>query len=272
MNKTSTLLLITMLLAQCSYAGQPVGEKPSETETVDPLAGMLEVPAGLVLFGATEEEFKLLMERRTVNFPGMEERMRKRFIIPPKSVELPAFKMDQFEVTNEEFREFVVEAGYRPKNRSDYLKHWTSATEFPVWAGNFPVTWVSQKDAEAFCSWRGKRLPTEEEWEKAARGKAGGQFPWGDVPPTDESANFSSGTLEPVGNRRNDQSPYGIYDMAGNASELTASLTPGTRESRVVVKGGCYKAGPSEMTTFFRHSVSGVEQRAEHIGFRCVAD
>jgi formylglycine-generating enzyme required for sulfatase activity len=233
---------------------------------------MQEVPSGLFLFGTTEEEFKLLMARRTVNFPGMEERMRKIFVIPPKPVELPTFWMDRFEVTNEDFREFVVAVGYRPENRSNYLEHWTSATEYPDWAGSFPVTWVSQMDAKAFCSWRGKRLPTEEEWEKAARGEAGGRFPWGDVRPTDETANFSTDALEPVGNRPSDCSPYGIYDLAGNASEFTASFTAGVRVSKVVVKGGCYKAGPSEMATFFRRSIQGVERRAEHIGFRCVAD
>jgi len=261
-----------MLLAQCSHGEKSVSEKVSTTETENHLSEMIEVPASVFVFGTTEEEFKLLMSRRTVNFPGMEERMRKVFVIPPKSVALLTFRMDPFEVTNEEFREFVVEVGYRPEDRSNFLKHWTSATEYPDWAGSFPVTWVSQEDAEAFCSWRGKRLPTEEEWEKAARGEAGGRFPWGDVPPTGETANFSTDTLEPVGNRPIDCSPYGIYDLAGNASELTASLIPGTRGSSVIVKGGCYKAGPSEMATFFRRSVRGADQRTEHISFRCVAD
>jgi formylglycine-generating enzyme required for sulfatase activity len=233
---------------------------------------MAKVPAGLFIYGTTEETFKQLISTRSVNFPGMEESLRKMFEIPQKTLTLSGFYMDSFEVTNEDFREFVIATGYRPEDDSNYLKHWKGATEFPAWAATFPVVWVSQKDAEAFCVWKGKRLPTEEEWEKAARGESGLTFPWGDVPPTRETANFLSDAWEPIGNRPEDCSPYDIYDMGGNVSELTASTIAGRRGPRAVVRGGCFKAGSTEMVTFYRRSNRGLSHRSEHVGFRCVCD
>jgi formylglycine-generating enzyme required for sulfatase activity len=256
MKVSKILLAVALLLSQCNSANNPPKEAlaPKASEKT------------------SEDEFTRIIGKRTINFPGMQESLRKMFQIPPQSLHLPLFYMDQFEVTNEEFQEFVVAAGYRPKNLSQFLKHWKSATEFPDWAASFPVVWVSQKDAEAYCSWKGKRLPTEEEWEKAARGDSGLRFPWGDVSPTGETANFLSDASEPVGNRTGDCSPYGIFDLAGNVSELTSSAISGKSGPKTVVRGGCYKAGPSEMVTFQRRTNRGPDARAEHVGFRCVAD
>jgi formylglycine-generating enzyme required for sulfatase activity len=233
---------------------------------------MVEVSEGLFVYGTTEQQFKQIISTRTMNFPGMEERLRKAFEIPEKTLSLPGFFMDSFEVTNEDFRDFVVETGYRPEKTSDYLKHWKNATEFPSWAATFPVVWVSQQDAQAFCAWKGKRLPTEQEWEKAARGDSGFTFPWGDVRPTRDTANFLTGEVEPIGNRPDDCSPFGIYDMAGNVSELTSSVVRGRFGPRVVVRGGCYKAASTEMVTFYRRTNRGPNDRSEHVGFRCAAD
>jgi len=268
MKISGTVLIITLLLSQCSSAGKTFQEGDQDALKAD----LVPVPSGLFVYGTTEEEFQQLIATRTINFPGMEERLRKTFEIPPRSINVPLFHMDRFEVTNEQFHQFVVATGYRPKDLSDYLKHWKSATQFPDWAAGFPVVWVSQKDAEAYCSWRGQRLPTEVEWEKAARGTAGARFPWGDVSPTVETANFSTEKLEPVGNRPEDCSPYGIYDLAGNASELTSSTISGRFGPKVVIRGGCYTCGVSETATFYRRSLSDANDREDYVGFRCVAD
>jgi len=259
------------LAPQCNSAGIASEEESEEYEAADRIAGMEKVPAGLFVYGATEEEFSLIVGRRTINFPGMEERLREFFVIPPQSLNLPLFYMDQFEVTNQDFREFIVATGHQPTDRSNYLKHWKSADEFPDWAASFPVVWVSQQDAEAYCSWRGKRLPTEQEWEKAARGFSGKRFPWGDTAPAGE-ANVATDKLEPAGNRPEDLSPFGIYDLAGNVSELTSSAIEGRFGPKPIVRGGCFKSGRSGAASFYRRSNEGPDDRAEHIGFRCVAD
>lgn len=271
MRVSRVLLAVSLLASQCNSAGIASEEEAGRYEGTDRIAGMEEVPAGLFVYGTSEEEFSLLIGKRTVNFPGMEERLRKIFEIPPQTLNLPLFYMDKFEVTNQEFREFVVATGHRPTDRTNFLKHWKSATDFPDWAASFPVVWVSQQDAEAYCSWRGKRLPTEQEWEKAARGLAGARFPWGNTDPSGE-ANVVTDQLEPAGNRPDDVSPFGIYDLAGNVSELTASAIEGRVGPRPIVRGGCFKSGRSEAATFYRRTNKGPDNRAAHIGFRCVAD
>jgi formylglycine-generating enzyme required for sulfatase activity len=269
MNRSSILLVVALLLSQCDSSGNT---DPVVKEAVESREGMLEVPGGLFLYGTSEEKFIKLIRSRRIDFPGMEDWLRKIFVIPEKSLSLPTFRMDTFEVTNREYQEFIKATGYRPEKNSNYLKHWKSPTEFPGWAAAFPVVWVSQKDAEAFCSWRGKRLPTDEEWEKAARGTSGNQFPWGDTSPSRETANYLTGELEPIGNRPEDCSPYEIYDLGGNASELTSSTIEGRGGPMPIVRGGCFKAGSAEMTTFYRRTSQSPDARSEHVGFRCVAD
>jgi formylglycine-generating enzyme required for sulfatase activity len=227
---------------------------------------------GSFLYGATEEDFKRFMATRSLDFPGMEERMRRLFVIPPESLSLPTYYMDTFEVTNREFRDFVRATDYRPQKDRNYLRHWSSPTDHPDWAAEFPVTWVSQTDAMAYCKWRGKRLPTEEEWEKAARGGDGRHFPWGNSLPTREVANYKSKRAEPIGNRPEDQSPYGVYDLAGNVAELTSSREGAPSKAKPVVRGGCYKADSRAMLSYYRQLIRSPDHRAAHIGFRCLAD
>lgn len=269
MSSGGIFLIGALLLANCNG---PEDASPKTSEIEDTKAGMVEIPSGLFIYGTSEEEFERLISTRTINFPGMEERLKKMFKIPEETLSLPTFYMDSFEVTNGEYHEFVVATGYRPEDNSDYLKHWKSTNEFPDWAATFPVVWVSQRDAEAFCAWKGKRLPTEEEWEKAARGVSAGRFPWGDTAPTKETANYLTGQLEPIGNRPGDCSPYNIFDLGGNVSELTSSTLDGRVGPRVIVRGGCFKAASPEMATFYRRSNRSLDDRSEHVGFRCVAD
>ncbi|HRW08336.1 MAG TPA: transporter substrate-binding domain-containing protein [Caldilineaceae bacterium] len=134
---------------------------------------------------------------------------------------LDEFYIDQYEVTNRQYAA-CVQAGRcaLPKlPRSINFANYYGATEF----GNYPVIWVSWQDAADYCAFRGKRLPTEAEWEKAARGPENLLYPWGTTEPTNETNfNYVIGDVSAVGSFAADRSGYGAYDMGGNVREWVA--------------------------------------------------
>lgn len=277
------LFLSALLLVGCGSAEVDPTPTPDAAETqVEPgaiqpvpepdLSGMVEVPAGTFTFGTTEELFQSFANAGTMNFPGMVDNLRQDFVIPPRSVDLPGFFIGQFEVTNEQYLEFVLETGYLPADSNNYLKVWAGTTSFPEWAATFPVVWVSQSDASAYCKWKGGRLPTEEEWEMAARGTDARIFPWGNTRPDRETANASTNQIEPYGNRPEDVSQYNVYDLAANVAELTSTIVRRNGREHVVVRGGSFKTSGREMVTFYRFLNLGKSGRSERIGFRCAAD
>lgn len=132
---------------------------------------------------------------------------------PAHAVTLDAFYLDRTEVTNAAWGECVVAKVCRPK--SDAVR-----TEHPDFNGpSQPVSGVSWDDAAAYCRWRGKRLPREAEFEKAARDTDDRRFAWGNEPPTHDRTVFSSGHPEDVGTHPTGRGPYGHDDLAGNVWE-----------------------------------------------------
>ncbi len=245
--------------------GNKIQAEPMEAD----LSQMIEIPAGEFTFGMEEEHLRHWITAGNVYFDGIEEKYRKELTIPERKVTLDVFFIDRFETTNSEYREFVDATGYQPADATGYLKHWTENGSFPEWAADFPVVWVSAEDARAYCRWKGKRLPTEAEWEKAARGEEGLYYPWGNLHPKRETTNISSKQLEPVGNRPLDVSPYGVYDMGGNVSELTSSRMP---DGRVITKGGSITSISRSCRAYGRGLVRDSGFRSESLGFRCIAD
>ncbi|MBI4194022.1 MAG: SUMF1/EgtB/PvdO family nonheme iron enzyme [Betaproteobacteria bacterium] len=153
---------------------------------------------------------------------------------PAHNVTLPAYSIDRYPVTNAEFVEFLNAAGIRnPQGErlfdvddADARIHrvdgkWTADKGYE----DHPVVEVPWAGARDYCAWRGKRLPTEAEWEKAARGGDGRRYPWGSAPPDRARAQFNAGWNEtaPVTSFPTGKSPYGVEDMAGNAWEWVAS-------------------------------------------------
>jgi len=182
---------------------------------------------------------------------------------------LPAFYMDKYEITTSRYAKFLQETG---RTRPEY---WSQVSQ--VSAGDRPVIGVDWHDADAYCRQYGKRLPTEQEWEKAARGTDGRTYPWGNEEPTSRHANFDkpsasginyySDRLQPVGSYEDGKSPYGIYDLAGNVWEWTSS----DEGSDKVLRGGSW--GPNAKYLRSTYRLGNLPSfRNISIGFRCVQD
>ena len=143
---------------------------------------------------------------------------------PAVKIYLDAFFIDKFEVTNEMYDACVYAVKCRPPMQKGSV---TRNTYFanPVYA-NYPALYVDWKMANAYCKWRGARLPTEAEWEKAARGTDGRIYPWGNSEPDCSLTNHAGcvGDTTPVDQQEKGQSPYGVFGMSGNVWEWTSSL------------------------------------------------
>jgi iron(II)-dependent oxidoreductase len=198
---------------------------------------------------------------------------------PAHQVDLPAFEIDRFEVTNADFAAFVEATGYVTGAESAGKKTWRD--EFAQGKENHPVIRVNWNDAAAYCEWLGKRLPTEAEWEKAARGTEGLAFPWGnDWDPA--KANVKATGLRDaaaVGSFGAGASPYGVEDMVGNVWEWTADwyqAYPGNstddpyygEQCRVTRGGGWFDDEP-QGTAFNRNCAVPDTTFSDELGFRC---
>lgn len=212
---------------------------------------------------------------------GVEAGMGLEDESPRHEVWLEAFYIDVHEVTTERYARFLAATRRTPP----WL--WRSV-DLEIHAER-PVIGVNWHDADAFCRWAGKRLPTEAEWEKAARGTDGRRYPWGDQIPTAELANFAVGArfsysqaLMPVGRYERALSPYGLYDMAGNVwewvqdwydgdyyEESSADNPTGPEEGQLkVVRGGAWSDLPNYLLTYGRFKLPP-DTRNSHTGFRC---
>ena len=171
---------------------------------------MVHVPEGKFIMGS---------DRIDTDAMGREFGMRKGRLYedeyPKRMVYLKGFYMDRYEVTNREYKKFVDSANYNPP------EPWENGA-YPEKEADHPVVNVTWFDAHAFCKWAEKRLPTEEEWEKAARGPNGDIYPWGNEYDP-KRANLEADSIAPVGSFEGDRSYYGAYDMAGNVMEWVDS-------------------------------------------------
>jgi len=196
---------------------------------------------------------------------------------PAHTVPLEAFEIDLFEVTNADFAKFVEETGYQTGAEQAGEAGWRAYAEGK---DNHPVVKVTWNDANAYCEWAGKRLPTEAEWEKATRGTDGRTYPWGnewDPAKANTKESGFRGTVA-VGSFAEGVSPYGVFDMAGNVWEWTADwyqAYPGSTyqseyfgEKFKVTRGGGWFQEEKLVTTFNR-SATDPSAANDDLGFRC---
>lgn len=280
---------------------------------------MVEIPAGDFLFGSDAIDTGAGSREFGLNKPlYLDEH-------PRRTIRLDAFLIDRYEVTNADYRAFVVAENYwlpDPWQDNGFLlaPAILEVADVPTLrrlAGEtfrlnrdtralgkaellaaieskrreletLPVSGVSWQDATRYCAWAGKRLPTEQEWEKAARGGDGREFPWGNEWSI-ERVNAGRGEefgVMPVGSLPAGRSPYGVEDMAGNVMEWVADWYrpyPGSdhvsadygERFRVVRGGGWGGVGHYVISHFYRSAYRfylAPESRFDDLGFRCAAD
>ncbi len=188
---------------------------------------------------------------------------------PQHLVEVKPFYLDRTEVTNERYKFFVEATEHRMP------QHWRG-NQPPAGEEKFPVVNVSWDDAVAFAAWEGKRLPTEEEWEFAARGRDGRLYPWGSEwnPEFANTAESGTGKIVEVGRYPGGASPFGVLDLCGNVWEWTASDLRSylTQEliatDRKVIRGGAYDVRNERATATYRGVVQA-DKVYPKTGFRC---
>ncbi len=213
---------------------------------------------------------------------------------PAHRIDLPAFEIDRLPVTNAQFAAFLNAVGTHngegerlfDDDDSDARIH-RNAGRWSADAGyeQHPVVEISWAGARDYCAWRAKRLPTEAEWEKAARGGDDRRYPWGNAPPERRHAQFAARFNEtaPVTAHPDGASPYGVLDMAGNAWEWVSSAyrpypyhaLDGREDQKTGpvrgTRGGGHDSPAEEITTTQRGRNLSRNPRSGHhnIGFRC---
>jgi len=194
---------------------------------------------------------------------------------PAHKVFVEAFFIDIYEVTNASFAEFIKAKNRKPPtfwNNTDFNQP------------QQPVVGITWKEAQSFCKWKNKRLPTEAEWEKAAKGKEIYDYPWGNSLPTEEKLNFDShtGKTMPVGSYEAGKSSLGVYDLSGNVAEwvydwhgpeyylFSPEKNPqGPSEGTYkVIRGGNWRNNKDDVKVTFRNATTP-KLKSKTVGFRC---
>jgi len=262
MNRSVIAALVPLVLMGCSVSSS--GGQSADASSTD----MVAIDGGLVWVGTDNDTYS---------------------DAPIKQVVIPTFRIDAFEVTNSQFAD-CVSAGKCPEPGIKGFDQIPDYYESDTYA-DAPVAYVTWYQAGAYCAWQGKRLPTELEWEAAARGADGNIYPWGDAEPTCDYAHYGecnqvreagTGPMA-VGSLEMGATEGGVYDLAGNMAEWTADwydddlynkfvdgempIRPEAGRSKVI-RGGSWYCEADRMLSFKREAFPPV-YRAGNVGFRC---
>ncbi len=280
------LLAVFMDLSLCCWLNPVVSASPPESSPVEQIVAlarsspMLPVGEGAFLMGTartSDGSFNLATQ-----YDDTEQ--------PQRRIQLDWFEIDRDEVSLGEYLSWLQrQQRPLPDEVRKLIEHMTVVHAVrPETLARWPALYVTWQEASDFCRAQGKRLPTEAEWEKAARGEHGTLFPWGHQPPTPELAKFGQYHVHEipivafVEHGEEGRSPYGLHHMAGNAAEWVndwfgidyyATMPdrnphgPATGRYKVV-RGGSWKSEPALLRTATRGGASP-DRRATTIGFRC---
>lgn len=311
-----TLVLGAVLL--CAACGKE--KATSQTSIALPAVDMETIPAGEFVRGSDATDTEGLQQRYGFAAPLFLDEH------PKHAVTLPAFQIDTYEVTNAQYKAFVHatqrvppqiwnEMGYvftedqlQKKEEAELRTLATDVFRLDMDTrtmskdallaamikqqqafDNYPAGGMTWFDAYAFCAWRGARLPSEAEWEKAARGADGREYPWGNnwdpkIAGTGDDVGQDEG-FSPVGSFPKSASPYGVHDMAGNVWEWVQDWYDAYPKSdytskdfgkkNKVIRGGSGGMGHYAISYFYRASTrqnAEPEMQSDDVGFRCAKD
>lgn len=253
----SSLVLISRDIAPDSR-GRSLPQ-PAERDTdLSPNLGenMIFIPGGTAIIGSDGNEIEFVVRTWNVSRDVLKDEL------PGETILIRGFYIDQYEITNAQYKKFVDATRYPPP------LHWKGGI-YPVNTENHPVTFVSWDDALEYAQWAGKRLPTAEEWEFAARGIHGQRFPWGNSSDVQQAnINNPQKNVAPVGSYPNDVSAYKVYDMGGNVMEWTFTEYEEGNDDFFILKGSSWKGKPFEARG--ANQIPGsADYRLSDIGFRC---
>jgi len=317
------LAMAVLMLTSCSKtpsSDSPASLDPQLVQSVIKETAMVKVNAGKFIRGSNKEDTEGMQARYGFASPLYQDEH------PQTTESLETFWIDTYEVTNKAYKTYIlstkrmmpfawVNNGYAMTEQNlqameveklrkialDYFKLDVDTRVMEKQAllkamqqqqlqlDRLPVSGVNWFNAKAFCEWRAARLPTEAEWEKAARGPDGLEYPWGNewdpkITNTGDDGNWEEG-LAPVGSYARNKSPYGAYDMAGNVWEWVADwyapYSGSTFKSEAfgnknrVIRGGGGGVGHYAISYFFRAATrqfSEPEMESDDVGFRCAKD
>ena len=243
--------------------------------------GMVKIPAGEFLFEVGGIEIEGFNDIGVdVQYPWEDSARRYH----EHSMQIKAFWMDKYPVTNAQFKKFLDATRYRPEDDLNFLRDWRNGT-YPQGWENCPVTWVSMEDARAYAAWAGKRLPHEWEWQYAAQGTDGRLYPWGNIwvanaVPAPDKARTMRGpdavNAHPAG-----ASPFGAMDLVGNVWQWTDEFTDEHTRGGILRGGSYYQ--PQGSIWYFPQAYKLTEHgklllmapsmdRSAAVGFRCMQD
>ncbi len=256
------LTAIVVFASEVKAPGQ-AGTKPGIEATED----MIKIPAGKFIRGIDEDDPIGLV-----------------WASPRTKLHIDAYYIDKFEVTNAEYKKFVDSTGRRvPYDKQyDTLYNWKNGTYHKNF-DDHPVVLVDFGDATEYCKWINKRLPTEAEWEKAARGIDGRHWPWGNEINVfnANSRDFDVRMTMPVGSFQEGASPFGVMDMAGNVFEWTSGRYkgyPGTKRKHPdygkdlkVVRSGAWTSRLIPYAYTMSRTAQPPDYKHRSIGFRCAS-
>jgi len=264
--------LLPLLACQLLIAG--CNGDPHQAGKVNPLkySGMIYVPAGEFIMGTEPENEKEFPN--TFGFSDVPYENEQ----PKRKVYIKGFYIDKLEVSIGEYVSFLRKTHRKPP--IEWAKVGLDVGQFE----KYPANYISWNDASAYAAWAGKKLPTEEQWEKAARGTDGRRYPWGNEF-SDKKGNFSKKGTLPVGVNESDVSPFNVFDMGGNVAEWTRSVykayegsSKSYKGNAMVYRGGTWggTGGHYYLFSYFSRTAyrgtSPKDKRSSLLGFRCVIE